>query len=267
MRWGSFFFTLSLATSATMVPRLFGPALDPQKLAAVLAPAGMPAGTLDPALEKQLAALQEGQTEAVPLQTLAALQDLAGQGTLGPQAEVAGALINAFRKQKPLHAEFRDGLLRDSEHLRQLYREARPKVLLALLALGLLTFVVAVLGALPFFRGLARFHMTLLFALSGRWLMLVSLACVAYFLCARLNPWPLLPQETLAAPVAYMLLTSLFVRLLDPNFPLWNSMLKSMASPILGCLAVAGFEPGVWKGLASIRWQEFATRIPASVRP
>lgn len=241
MRWGSLFFTLSLATGSTMAPRLFGPALDPEKLAAALAPArAMPPGTLDPALEKQLAALQDGQTEAVPLQTLAALQDLAGQGALGPQVEVAGALINAFRKQKPLHQEFRDGVLRDSEHLRRFYREARPKMLLALLGLGALTVAVAALGALPFFRALARFHMTLLFALSGRWLMLVSLACVAYYACARLNPWPLLPQETLAAPIAYMLLTALFVRLLDPNFPLWNSMLKSMSSPILGCLAVGG---------------------------
>lgn len=254
MRWGSLLSTLLLTGGSVVLPRLAFNAMgmDQGKLASTLGSLqSLQGGNLDAGVMKQLQALQSGQTETLPLEQLAALQDIAqAGGGLQKQAGMAQALISALKNQKPLGTELRGQVLRESERARAFYRGSREKVL-AILCMGvLLTLAVLVLGALPFGRGLARFYLTFTFALAGRWLVMVSFLAVAYFAASKLNPWPLLPGEILYAPVGYMLVAGLFLRLLDPNYPLWNSLLRSLGAPVVACLAIVGMGlgPGLLAG-------------------
>ncbi|MCX5794306.1 MAG: hypothetical protein NTY77_02265 [Elusimicrobia bacterium] len=209
------------------------------------------------AMLAQLQSLQNGQMEGVSLPQLAAIKDMANGGASpmgGPlgQLNTAMTAIKSYQNQKPILEQWRMGLLQDSEQVRQFYRSHRQKALAYFLLAGLALLGVAALGAIPWFRGLARFVMGMAFGLSGRFLMLVSMAAVAYFAASRINPWPLLPPETLAVPVGYMLLSGLFLRVLDPNYPLWNMMVKSFLAPLASCLGVTGwvlYQPLVWAKL------------------
>lgn len=239
MRWGSLIATLLMAGASTTLPRLMSRAtgIDPQGLTGMLSQiqAASSGGNLDNDVSRQLQAIENGQTDDVPLERLAAVQNMAQ----GP--DMTSALLNAFKNQKPLGSEWREDLLRFSEQVRQFYRGQRRKIESGLIlgALGLLA--VAILGALPFLRGPARFFLTMAFALSGRFLILASAACAAYFAASQLNPIPLLPPEVFAAPVGYMLFCGLFLRIIDPNYPLWNTMLYSFAAPIAASLGIAGW--------------------------
>lgn len=241
MRWGSLFATLLMAGASTTAPRLLSRAtgIDPQGLTGMLSKiqTASSGGNLDADVSRQMQAIENGQTDDVPLERLAAVQDasMAGQG------DMTSALLNAFKNQQPLGDQWRASLLRFSEQVRQFYRGQRRGIENGLIlgALGLLA--VAILGALPFLRGPARFFLTMAFALSGKFLILVSLACAAYFAASQLNPLPLLPPEVFAAPVGYMLFCGLFLRIIDPNYPLWNTMLYSFAAPIAASLGIAGW--------------------------
>ena len=247
MRWGSLFSTLILAGGAAAAPGILSNSagLDDKGLDQILATvkAYHSGEGLDLKGDRQWQALQDGQLEEVSLERLAALQDLAGRQTAGAgqDQDVAAALIEAFKKQKPLSEEWGGQVLRDSERLRRFYQGARPKAV-AFIALGLVsTFAVAVLGALPLGRGLARFVLGMVFGLNGRWLMFLSLAVPAYAGASGLNVWPLLPRELLFAPIGFMLLSGAFLWLLDPNYPLWNMLVRSLGSPMLSCLATFGW--------------------------
>jgi hypothetical protein len=248
MRWGSLVATLLMAGASTTLPRLMARAtgIDAGGLTGMISQiqAASSGGNLDADVSRQLQAIENGQTEDIPLRQLAAVQNL----SQGP--DMTSALLNAFKNQTPIGSEWREGLLRFSEQVRQFYRGRRRQIENGLIlgALGLLA--VAILGALPFLRGPARFLLTMAFALSGRFLLLASLACAAYFAASQLNPIPLLPAEVFAAPVGYMLFCGLFLRIIDPNYPLWNTMLYSFAAPIAASLGIAG-------------WLKFKPSLPA----
>ena len=206
----------------------------------------------------QINALKSGQIEGASLTQLAAVQEAAREADAGaePEAgrslEVSAALIDAFKKQKPAGEKLKAGILNDAETLRSAYREERPNVLMLLGSLGAASLLVAVLGAFPFGRSAARFFMTMLFSLSSYWMVLVSLSTAAFFWISGFNVWPVLPGEVLGAPIAFMFLCGGFVRLLDPNYPLWNGLLRAFGSPILACLAIFG--AGALPAWAAERW-------------
>ncbi|MDD5630371.1 MAG: hypothetical protein PHU21_15005 [Elusimicrobia bacterium] len=232
---------------------------DPAPEAAIPQPlrAAGPGADQVAAMMAQLQSLQQGRTDDVSLEQLAAIQDMAqgqsaGAGGLPGQMQTAMGMIQAYQKQKPVLEQWRSGLLRDSERVRQFYRSHRQQVLGYLFLAGLVLSAAAILGAVSSCRGLVRFVLGMAFGLSSRFLLLVSLAALVYFAASRVNPWPLLPPEVLAAPVTYMLLAGVFLRALDPNYPLWNTLLKSLAAPLAACLGVTAwvaYQPALWAKL------------------
>ncbi len=90
----------------------------------------------------------------------------------------------------------------------------------------------------------------MVFALTSRLMLLLSLGAAGFFYFSQLNAWPLLPTEALAGPAGLLLLSGAAVRLMDPNYPLWNGLLMGFGAPILSCVAVAGgafMDPGAAK--------------------
>ncbi|OGR68556.1 MAG: hypothetical protein A2X40_12420 [Elusimicrobia bacterium GWC2_65_9] len=246
MRWGSLISVLVMAVLSVGLPRLvFNSAgLDEKSLIAMVGQikAVESGANLDARVDRQWRALKNGQVDHMSLEQLAAVEAIQSQrARIGRQSDMGAALLKAFQEQKPLGDQWRAQVLRESETLRRLYSRSRQRVLAALLLAAVGLAVVIVLGTLPILRGLARFLLGMAFGLSGRWLVLVSLCATAYFAAGGLNPWPLLPTEVFAAPVGCMLLSGVFLRILDPNYPMWNTLLMSFSAPIAACLAISGY--------------------------
>lgn len=247
-RWASLAIIMALSGGAMGAPDLISAVTgtDPQSMTRALQSlqklqTAKSGGASEAEVLKQLKGLQGGGVESLPLDKLAALQDFAGLGEgVEGKALLGSKLLEAYKKQTPIHSQLRSQVLRDCEKARQLYRRFRPKVILAIGLLSLTTIVVLFLGVVPLVRGLARFYLTVLFALSRIWIILLSMATLAYFAASGHNPWPVLPRELFCAPVSSMLLCALFIRKLDPNFPVWNDLLKGLAAPIAACVAIAG---------------------------
>ena len=257
MRWGSLLSTLVLTAASVTLPRMLFSSigLDREGLESIASTAKLAAGQGgEDRVLSQLKGLQSGEVEGVSLEQLAAVQDavksMQDSGALAGASknlELGAALHEAMKKQRPVGEQMRSGVLRDAERLRTIYRDARPNVLLALISLGCACILVAILGAFPFARPLSRFVLTFVFSLASRWMMLLSLGTAAFFYVAELNAWPLLPSEAVAAPAAYMLLCGAIIRFLDPNYPLWNGLLKGFGAPLLACAAIVGgqfMDPG-----------------------
>ncbi|MBI4678762.1 MAG: hypothetical protein HY748_14375 [Elusimicrobia bacterium] len=206
MRWGPLFQVLVLAGAAMAAPQLFKPAgLDSKALA----------GMLDSG-----ACVRSGK---------------------GMDA-AADAQFKALKEERPsMGQSLRAEILRVSESLRKGYLRHRNKVLAVMIVIGLFTVAVLFLGLVPLVRCLAKFYLTFLYGLSCYWLMWLALAMFAFFAASQLNPWPLIPRELFYAPVGYLLLTGMFIRMLDPNYPLWNTLLKGLGSTLLSCAGIAGY--------------------------
>jgi len=244
VRWGSLLSTLVLTAASISLPRILFSSigLDREGLTSIIGTTKQISSgqAVDERAVAQLNALRGGQLEGVSLEQLAAVQDAVRGSGAERGLEMGAALHEAMKNQRPLGEQMRAGVLRDAERLRVFYRAERENVLLLLASLGGACFAVAVLGAFPFGRAAARFFLTMVFGLSSGWMVTLSLATAVFFWVAEFNAWPLLPGEAFAAPALFMLFCGAFVRLLDPNYPLWNGFLRGFGAPLLACLAIAG---------------------------
>lgn len=243
MRWGPLLSTLLLAGAAAATPSLMSSfaGIDQKGVAAALEQVKS-AGSgeaLEAKAAAQWKALQSGKTEELPLESLAAVQDAVKSSAAQP--DVASALLKALKNQDKIQSRWRRGLLADAEKVRRFYRGRRALALKALVLAAAALLAVIALGALPPGRGIARFLLGMAYGLSGRFLLLLSGGAAAYAAAAGLNPWPLLPPELFAAPIGAMLLSGGFLRILDPNYPLWNTALSSFSAPVAGCLGSLGW--------------------------
>ncbi|MBI5209008.1 MAG: hypothetical protein HY927_03445 [Elusimicrobia bacterium] len=248
MRWTSLLQVVALAGAAMGAPQLFGPAgLDQKSLSAMVSTlaAARSGQGLDAQADAQLQALKSGRLQDVPLDKLAALSDLSASkqgGTAPAQGDIAAAVLKALKEERPSTGSRLQGeILRLAESLRKFYLRYRDKALAVMAVLGLFTVAVLFLGLVPIVRFFAKFYLTFLYGICCYWLMWLALAMFAFCAASRLNPWPIIPQEFFYVPAGYLLLTGMFIRLLDPNYPLWNTLLKGLGSTILSCASIAGY--------------------------
>jgi hypothetical protein len=249
MRWGPLLQVLVLAGAALAAPRLFNPAgLDAKALSGMVASlsAVRSGNSMDAAADAQFQALKSGRLEDIPLDKLVALSDLPApqEGGAAPaaQADIASALLKALKEDRPsTGSRLQSEILKTAESLRKHYLKYRNKVLAVMVIIGLVTVVFLFLGVVPVVRVLAKFYLTFLFGLACHWLMWMALGMFAFYAASRLNPWPIMPREFFYAPAGYLLLTGMFIRMLDPNYPLWNTLLKGLGSTILSCAGIAGY--------------------------
>lgn len=101
--------------------------------------------------------------------------------------------------------------------------------LMGLMGLGVALLLVGLKGA-------ARLCLGACHSLSHLWLLLFSLAAVLVFIAIKVNLWIVLPSALWAAPIVSALACLVLFRLIDVNFPLWNSTVTSLLAPVGACL-------------------------------
>ncbi len=77
---------------------------------------------------------------------------------------------------------------------------------------------------------------------SRLWLGAVSWAIVGLAVATKMNPWPLIPNELILPPIAWLAGSACLMRLVDMNHPVWNSLLRGCMYPLLSMAFVVGFQ-------------------------
>ena len=72
-------------------------------------------------------------------------------------------------------------------------------------------------------------------------LVVLSFVAIALALATRVNPWPVVPQELVYAPLAALLGCGIALRLVDFNFPVWNSILRGCAAPVISMAFITAY--------------------------
>lgn len=107
---------------------------------------------------------------------------------------------------------------------------AIPCLLAALALLGVF------LGA-----GLTRLFAGLCYNLSRGWLWLLAWGAAGLAGTVQVNAWLALPAEFVSPPAAALLLSTLLLKMIDANYPAWNSVVQGFLAPLgsaLFCLLV-----------------------------
>ena len=93
-----------------------------------------------------------------------------------------------------------------------------------------------VLLSLPHF---ARVAARLGFRLSRVWLVVLSFVAMAVVMITRTNPWPGFPTELLLAPVVALVGCGFALRIVDFNYPVWNSLVRGCGAPLISMASAA----------------------------
>jgi hypothetical protein len=79
------------------------------------------------------------------------------------------------------------------------------------------------------------------FRLARGWLVVLSFLAIAFAVITRSNPWAGFPFELLFAPVAVLVGCGFALRLVDFNYPVWNSIVRGCGAPLISMAATAIF--------------------------
>jgi hypothetical protein len=119
------------------------------------------------------------------------------------------------------------------------------RIPVALLSFGVIFIFVGVKGA-------ARTCVGLCYFLGRQWLFLLSFLSVVLFLTLKINMWSYLPPEFWSGPILSIVICLVLFRVIDVNFPIWNSSLSSFLAPLASCIIILVLDKiGIGKLLAS----------------
>ena len=118
------------------------------------------------------------------------------------------------------------------------YASWRPRLMPLLWALPGTLLALAVLGIFLSSFSLTRTAAGLAYGISRLWLWALAWGSLGLAAAIRVNAWGDIPTELVAPPVVGLLAASFLLKLIDMNYPVWNSAVKGLLSP-LGSAAFA----------------------------
>lgn len=113
------------------------------------------------------------------------------------------------------------------------YRFHRDRAQWSLWLIATLLVVGSFAGILLSLPHFARVSARLGFRISRGWLVVLSFVAIALVLVTRTNPWAGFPLELLLAPVVALVGCGLALRIIDFNYPVWNSVLRGCGAPLV----------------------------------
>ena len=118
------------------------------------------------------------------------------------------------------------------------YASLRPRLMPLLWALPGTLLALAVLGIFISSFSLTRTAAGMAYGISRLWLWALAWGSLGLAAATRVNAWEALPTEWVAPPVAGLVAAAFLLKVIDMNYPVWNSAVKGLLSP-LGSAAFA----------------------------
>lgn len=123
----------------------------------------------------------------------------------------------------------------------KLYQRIQPEAQSWLWTLAFVMVAMGLAAALVPQMRLARLSARTGFSLSRAWLVILSLLAIALALVTRTNPWPSFPSELVFPPMVALMGCALALRVVDLNYPVWNSLVRGCGAPLISMGFIAAF--------------------------
>ena len=148
------------------------------------------------------------------------------------KAKVREKLVKTLERDTPA-VSFYDWAASAWRMTEQAYEDLRPRAERWLWSFAILTAGVGVLAAVTSQTRIARLTARLGLVSSRVWLVVLSFVAMALAMGTRVNPWPVVPHELVFAPIAALLGCGIALKLVDFNFPVWNSLIRGCGAPVI----------------------------------
>lgn len=108
------------------------------------------------------------------------------------------------------------------------------------------SFAIVIAGAAIVAAIIRQTHVARMIANVGLWvarvwLVVLSFVAMAIAIGTHVNPWAFVPHEFVFAPMAALLGCAIATRLVDFNYPVWDSLVRGCGAPVISMAFIFAF--------------------------
>lgn len=150
-------------------------------------------------------------------------------------------LTQSLEQTKKQSVSFYEWAADGLAYVQDFYRTIQPRARSALWFIAVLLVALGVVAALLSQTHLARLSARLGFRFSRGWLVILSFVAMALAMGTRTNPWPSFPTELVLPPLVALIGCGFALRLVDFNYPIWNSLVRGCGAPLISMAFIATY--------------------------
>jgi hypothetical protein len=218
-------------------PRLPNPVLDSAREAQTAARAP---GQADDAVQRTLRQAEQHRETLSPEQR-AMVEELRAARGEAKRARALERLVDTLEHGKRQSTTFYEWCADAWSSVQESYSRIQPRAQAALWAIAGLLVAIGTSAALISQTRVARISASLGFRISRGWLVILSFLAMALAMVTRTNPWTAFPAELVVPPLVALVGCAFALRLVDMNYPVWNSLLRGCGAPLISMGFVAAF--------------------------
>lgn len=157
------------------------------------------------------------------------------------KARVVQNLVLTLEQEKRRTLSFYEWAASVWQSAQESYERVQTQTQSSLWAFAVLMVALGITAALRSQISLARWSAQLGFGVSRGWLVILSFLAIALAMVTRTNPWPTFPSELVLPPLLALVGCSIALRMVDLNYPVWNSLVRGCGAPLISMAFVATF--------------------------
>ena len=157
------------------------------------------------------------------------------------KAKAIASLVRTLEQEKKRTLTFYEWAAGVWQSTQEWYDEVQNKAQSWLWGLTIVIVGMGITAAVRSHIPLARWAATIGFGISRGWLVILSFLAVALAMVTRTNPWPTFPLEFILPPLVALVGCSIALRMVDLNYPVWNSLIRGCGAPLISMAFVATF--------------------------
>jgi hypothetical protein len=147
--------------------------------------------------------------------------------------KISARLVNSLEIAESKTLSFAEWAAEAWSWAHETYRLHQAQAQWSLWLVAVLLVVAGFAGILLSLPHFARLAARLGFRSSRVWLVVLSFVSSVLVVGTRSNPWSDFPMELLLAPVVALVGCGLALRIVDFNYPVWNSLVRGCGAPLV----------------------------------
>jgi hypothetical protein len=161
------------------------------------------------------------------------IEELRGARADEERSKISGRLVNSLEIAESKTLSFAEWAAQAWSWAHETYRLHQAQAQWSLWLIAVLLVVAGFAGILLSLPHFARLAARLGFRISRIWLVVLSLVSIVLVMVTRTNPWSDFPTELLLAPLGALVGCGLALRIVDFNYPVWNSLVRGCGAPLV----------------------------------
>ena len=186
----------------------------------------------DEALQRVLRNAQDYRG-SLTAEQVAMIEDLKSAGDEGRRRRIISNLVQTLEQSESRPLTFREWVSETGTWLSDSYRLVQPRAQSGLWAIVIALIAVGYLSAILSFTEVARYAARFGFRLFRVWLVVLSLVAIVLVIVTHSNPWTAFPTELIVPPLVALVGCAFALRLVDFNYPVWNSLVRGCGAPLI----------------------------------